>query len=367
MTASERERPAWERAILHLDMDAFFVNVHLLDHPEDKGVPLAVGGRPEGRGVVASASYEARRFGVRSAMPAARALRLCPQIKFVGRDWSRIGACSQQVMGILREYGAVEQVSVDEAYVDVSAHPEPPALAQAIRQRVQAETRLPTSVGLAPNKLVAKVASDHDKPEGCTVVRPGEEAAFLEALPVRVIWGIGPRTEERLALMGIGTCGELAAADPVALELEFGDQGTSLQRRAQGKDSRPVEAERGPPKSISQERTFNHDVSDPDFLREKLQSLAEGVAVALQKQGLIAHTVFVKFRWADFTTFTRQRTVEVGMDEAEAIARQALTIWEEHWPAGQPMRLLGVGVSKLEEPAARQLDLFGRLVFNDSN
>ncbi len=166
--------------------------------------------------------------------------------------------------------------------------------------------------------------------------------------------------------MGIRTCGELAAADRVALELEFGEQGASLQRRARGKDTRPVEAERGPPKSISQERTFNQDVDDPAFLQEKLQSMAEGVAVSLQKQGLVAHTVFVKFRWADFTTFTRQRTVEVGMDEAEAIARQAMAIWEEHWPTGQKVRLLGVGVSKLEEPVARQLDLFGRLSFDGS-
>lgn len=367
MTANEKEGAVWKRAILHLDMDAFFVNVHLLDHPEDRGVPLAVGGRPEGRGVVASASYEARRFGVRSAMAAARAVRLCPQLKFVGRDWSRIWACSREVMTILRAYGPVEQVSVDEAYVDVSEHADPAALARSIRERVQAETGLPTSVGVAPNKLVAKVASDHEKPEGCTVVRPGEEAAFLEALTVRAIWGIGPRTAERLALMGIRTCGELATADPVALELEFGDQGGRLQRRAQGDDSRPVEAERGPPKSISQERTFNEDVNDPAFLREKLQSMAEGVSVSLQKQGLIAHTVFVKFRWADFTTFTRQRTVEVGMDEAEAIARQATAIWEEHWPQGQRVRLLGVGVSKLEEPAARQLDLFGRLVFDSGD
>ena len=363
MTEGNREA-SWQRAVLHLDMDAFFVNVHLLDHPEDGGIPLAVGGRPEGRGVVASASYEARRFGVRSAMPAARALRLCPQLKFVGRDWSRIRACSQQVMAILRDYGPVEQVSVDEAYVELSHHPDPPALARAIRERVQAETELPTSVGLAPNKLVAKVASDHEKPQGCTVVRPGEEDVFLEALPVRVIWGIGPRTAERLALMGIKTCGELAAADPVALELEFGDHGASLQQRAQGTDARPVQAERGPPKSISQERTFNHDVDNAEFLREKLQSMVEGVAVSLQKQGLIAHTVFVKFRWADFTTFTRQRTVEVGMDEAEAIARQAMAIWEEHWPPGQRVRLLGVGVSKLEEPLARQLDLFGQLAFD---
>jgi len=367
MTASQSEASAWQRAILHLDMDAFFVNVHLLDHPEDEGVPLAVGGRPEGRGVVASASYEARRFGVRSAMPAARAIRLCPQLKFVGRDWSRIRECSREVMAILRDYGPVEQVSVDEAYVDVSDHTDPAALARTIRERVQAETGLPPSVGLAPNKLVAKVASDHDKPQGCTVVRPGEEEAFLEELPVRVIWGIGPRTAERLALMGIRTCGELAAADAVALALEFGDHGGSLQRRARGRDSRPVQAERGPPKSISQERTFNEDVDDPEFLREKLRAMAEGVAVSLQKQGLIAHTVWVKFRWADFTTFTRQRTVEVGMDEAEAIARQATAIWEEHWPEGQRVRLLGVGVSKLEEPAARQLDLFGRLSFESGD
>jgi len=351
----------WPRAILHLDMDAFYVNVHLLDHPEDAGIPLVVGGRPDGRGVVASASYEARRFGIHSAMAAATAIRLCPHLKFVNRNGPQIRACSQQVMAVLESYGPVEQMSVDEAYVDLSDRPVPAALAPAIQHRVRRETGLPASVGLATSKLVAKVASDYDKPEGCTIVAPGEEAAFLAPLPVRALWGIGPRTAERLGMLGLRTCGELAAADPAVLRLEFGSHGEGLQDRARGIDERAVVADPGPPKSISQERTFARDVDDPDYLEEQIEMMGERVAASLQKRELLAFTVSVKFRWPDFTTFTRQKTIPVGIDEAGSIIRVALAIWREHWPSGQPVRLLGVGVSNLARPRGRQLPLFDPL------
>ena len=201
----------WTRAILHVDMDAFYVNVHLLDHAEDAGLPLVVGGKPDERGVVSSASYEARQFGVRSAMPTAQAVRLIPRLKIVSPDWPRIRECSRGVMDVLEQYGPLEQISVDEAYIDLSATADPAALAAEIRERLPAETRLPASVGLAGSKLVAKVASDHQKPRGLTIVPPGEEAAFLAPLPVRVIWGIGPRPPERRAALGLPARGPVAA------------------------------------------------------------------------------------------------------------------------------------------------------------
>lgn len=345
----------WPRAVLHLDMDAFFVNVHILDHPEDGRIPLVVGGRPEHRGVVASASYEARQFGIHSAMPASTAVRLCPQLKFVDHNWPRIKECSRQVMDILGEYGPLEKMSVDEAYIDLSSQPDPASLAGEIRQRVKAETHLPASIGLATSKLVAKVASDHDKPEGNTIILPEEEAAFLAPLPVRVIWGIGPRTAERLAALSIQTCGQLAAADLSELAAEFGSQAAGMQRRAQGIDDRPVEPDRGPPKSISNEWTFNEDINDPAILLARLEKMILAVGRSLRESDLMAQTVYLKFRWADFTTFTRQKTLTVPFDGDEEIQLLARAIWEEHWPPGQRVRLLGVGVSKLSEPQQIQL------------
>jgi DNA polymerase-4 len=336
-------------------MDAFFVNVHRLDHPEDRGIPLVVGGRPESRGVVAAASYEARKFGVRSAMPTSTALRLCPELKIVGHTWSRIHACSQQVMAVLTGYGDVEQLSVDEAFVDLSACEDPTKLAPAIRERVKQETQLPASVGLATNKLVAKVASDQGKPEGCMIVLPGEEAAFLAPLPVRVIWGIGPRTADRLADMGIHTCGDLAIYDRALLQKRFGKQAEEMQRRAEGIDKRPVHPERGPAKSISQEWTFSRDVRDEALLDRQLRKMCAAVAESLQEHGLVAHTINVKLRWPDFTTITRQKTVEIGVQQEGELYRLAHAIWRENWSAGQPVRLLGVGASRLGPVVGRQL------------
>lgn len=348
---------SWSRAILHVDMDAFYVNVHLLDNADDAGVPLVVGGRPDERGVVSSASYEARQLGVRSAMPTAIALRLVPKLKIVPPNWPRIRECSRQVMAILESYGPLEQISVDEAYIDLSQSAGQDALAAEIRERLPNETSLPASVGLATSKLVAKVASDFNKPRGLTIVPPGEEAAFLAPQSVRVIWGIGPRTAERLAALGIATCGELVAADPERLRGEFGRDAESLTRRARGQDERPVEPDRGPAKSISQEWTFNRDVADAAVLRDYLEKMSAEVADQLRKNHLIAHTVRVKFRWSDFTTFTRQRSVEVGTDDAVTIFRLAHALWRENWPEGRPMRLLGVAAAALVEEEGRQLGL----------
>lgn len=341
-------------------MDAFFVNVHLLDHPEDAGIPLAVGGQPDERGVVTSASYEARQFGVRSAMPTAQALRLYPQLKVVAANWGRIRECSRGVMALLGEYGPLEKMSVDEAYIDLSGVADPVAPAGEIRERMPAEMKLPASVGLATSKLVAKVASDFNKPRGLTIVRPGEEAAFLAPQPVRAIWGIGPRTAERLAALGITTCGQLAGADPDRLRETFGRDSDSLMRRARGEDDRPVEPDRGPPKSISQEWTFSRDVADAEVLREHLRRMAADVAQELVKRNLLAHTIRVKFRRPDFTTFTRQRSLEVATDDAATIFRVAHALWREHWPAGRPMRLLGVGAASLVAGEGRQMGLFQR-------
>ena len=343
--------------ILHVDMDAFYVNVHLRDHPEDAAIPLAVGGRPDERGVVTSASYEARRLGVHSAMPMAQAIRLAPGLKVVPPDWPRIRECSRQVMDLLAQFGPLEKMSVDEAYIDVGEWAGAEATARAIFDRVPAETGLPCSVGLATSKLVAKVASDFNKPRGFTVVPPGDEARFLAPLPARALWGIGPRTAERLEALGVRTCGQLAAADLERLRGVFGREADKMIRRARGIDERPVEPDQGPPKSISQEWTFSRDVADGDALREHLRLMAADVAADLRRHNLLAHTVRVKFRTPDFTTFTRQRSLEVGVDDAESIYRVALAIWSENWPAGKPMRLLGVAAAGLVEGQSRQLGL----------
>ena len=348
---------SWSRAILHVDMDAFFANVHLLDHPEDAGIPLAVGGQPDERGVVTSASYEARQFGVRSAMPTSQALRLFPRLKVVAANWVRIRECSRGVMVLLGEYGPLEKMSVDEAYIDLSGEVDPAIPAREIRERMPVEMNLPASVGLATSKLVAKVASDFNKPRGLTIVLPGEEAAFLAPQPVRAIWGIGPRTAERLAALGITTCGQLAEADTDPLRRIFGRDADSLMRRARGQDERPVLPDRGPPKSISQEWTFNRDVADATVLKEHLRRMSADVAAELVKRSLLAHTIRVKFRWSDFTTFTRQRSLGVGTDDATTIFRVAYMLWQENWPVGRPMRLLGVGAASLVAGEGRQMGL----------
>ena len=348
----------WPRAIMHLDMDAFYVNVYLLDHQQDRGLPLAVGGRPGSRGVVMSASYEARAFGVRSAMPANRAVGRCPQLKFVSADWSRIKECSQQVMAILGEYGPTQPVSVDEAFVDLSLREAPTDLARTIQQRVQVETGLPCSVGLASTKLVAKVASDHEKPQGRTIVPTGFEADFLAPMSTRAIWGIGPKTAERLRAININTCGELATVDIQELRSIMGAYGVELQALARGEDQRPVRPDRGAARSISAERTFSRDVADDEVIKETLEELCTRVGRRLRQSRMLARTLKVKLRWPDFTTITRQRSLRSGFDSDEVLIRLARDLLAANRTSNRPVRLMGVGVGQLSPLVEQRLPIY---------
>jgi DNA polymerase-4 len=353
-------------AIIHLDLDAFFASVEMLENPNLAGKPLIVGGSPDGRGVVASASYPARSYGVRSAMPTARALALCPAAIVlpprhrIYRDYSR------QVMEILREStDLVEQTSVDEAFLDVTDQsPSWEAVvsfARRLQRDVKARTGLSASLGVATNKLVAKVASDRDKPGGLTVVSPGEEAAFLAGLPVRVLWGVGPVTAEKLAKMGVSTVGELAEIHERELEARFGRQGIALAQQAHGIDRRPLKVERDP-KSVSQERTFARDLVQEAALQEQLLRMSQGVSRRLKDGDLVAGTIAVKLRYADFTTLTRQMQLSVPTNEEQEICRAAQVLLERLWRPGRPVRLLGVVGRKLSAPPGQL-----RLMFDDED
>ncbi len=349
------------RAIVHLDLDAFYAAVEVLKNPDLADKPLIIGGRPEQRGVVSTASYPARAFGVRSAMPMARALQLCPNAivlpprHAVYRDYSR------QVMAILREFSPLmEQVSIDEAYLDLTGQIDAwdKAIEQAreIQRQVQEKVELSASLGVASNKLVAKVASDQHKPGGLTVVRPGEEAAFLAPLPVRVLWGIGPVTASKLAEMGVTTVSELARLPEEALRERFGKHGADMARQARGVDERPVVTEREA-KSLSQETTFSRDLADLDALKRQLWRLSQGVARHLQQADLAAGAIALKLRYADFSTLTRQMTLGAPTDDEKEIYRAALALFERAWQRGRAVRLLGVAGRHLC-PSVEQLTLF---------
>ena len=351
-------------AICHLDLDAFFAAVEVLENPDLAGKPVLVGGRPEERGVVAAASYPARAFGCRSAMPMGRALQLCPDAIIVPPRHSLYSQHSRRVMAMIRELTPlVEQLSIDEAFFELtdqlSQWDEAVAVARQLQDRVRDEAGLSASIGVAANKQVAKVASDFDKPGGLTVVRPGQEAGFLAPLPVRALWGIGPVTAQRLAEMSVGTIGELAALTDDALAAAFGRHGPDMVRRAQGIDDRPVvtEYER---KSVSQERTFNRDLTQLRPLKARLWRMSQDVAKYLQRNQLAGGTIAIKLRYGDFTTLTRQMSLSVPTDDAIEIYRAALVLLERTWEPGRPVRLLGVGAHQLSEPTG-QLSLFDKV------
>lgn len=356
------------RKILHLDLDAFFCAVEELHRPELRGKPFAVGGRPDSRGVVSSCSYAARAFSIRSAMPMARALRLCPDLIVVPGNYAAYSQASHQVMDILRRYTALlEQISIDEAFMDLSDLPsDGRSLAQEIQTTIQRECNLPCSLGVATNKLVAKIANDFGKsshrgsgtyPNAITVVAPGEEAAFLEKLPTQALWGVGPKTGARLAEFGILTIGQLAHAPAGLLEREFGKYGSELALRARGIDDSPVITEHDV-KSVSQEVTFARDLRDADQLHHKLRELSEQVGYRLRQDSLIGSTVRIKIRWNDFTTLTRQETLSQPTDQDGVIYQTALQLFDHLWlPEQRLVRLIGVGVSGLK-PHVHQLTLW---------
>ena len=358
------------RTILHLDLDAFFcaVEENLNTELDLRGKPFAVGGQPDQRGVVASCSYAARKYGVRSAMPMAQAVRLCPELIIVGRRAGAYSEVSRRVMAILHDLTPlVEQLSIDEAFLDVTGLPGTgEQIARDLQARIRREERLPASLGVATNKLVAKIANNIGKastsgdgpPNAIKVVAPGEEAAFLAPLPVRELWGVGPKTAERLHRMGVQTIGDLTQWSERDLTNRFGKMGYELSQRARGIDTRPVETERET-KSVSSETTFVRDKTDENELRHELRQQAEQVGRRLRKSALRGRTVAIKLRWADFTTLTRQITLAQPTDHDQTIYDAALSLFMNVWRRGRPVRLIGVGVSSLdEEPHPQQLGLW---------
>jgi DNA polymerase-4 len=341
-------RPWCGRAILHVDMDAFFASVEQLDHPEWRGLPVVVGGSPRSRGVIAAASYEARRYGVRSAMPSAKAARLLPPEAIWTRgDFTRYGEVSAAVFAIFDSFSPeVQGASIDEAYLDVTPSVDsrhPVEVARAIQTAVDA-LGVSCSIGVATNKTIAKIASDRDKPHGITVVEPGREAAFLSPLPVGAMPGIGRVTAARLTALGIRTLGELAALDDVTASQVLGSHGLSAVRRASGIDPRAVR-EREPVKSVSNERTFSSDIRGKAEVRDALAGLAEKVAGRLRRKALCGRTVHVKLRFADFTTKTSQVTLDRATNSTCTLADTAAELLDALWAPRAGVRLLGVGVS----------------------
>lgn len=341
-----------------MDLDAFFCSVEENLNPDLRGKAFVVGGSPDGRGVVSSASYAARPFGVRSAMPTARALRLCPGLIVVTPRHGAYGRESERVMQILRDSApVVEQISVDEAFLDVSDDPRPgEEIARSLRAAIDRSSRLPTSWGVASNKLVAKIATEVGKPRGLVVVPPGREAAFLAPLPIEMLWGIGPRTRERLQPLALRTIGDLARLSDSQLTEEFGPHGIDLAARARGEDDRPVEEGREA-RSMSSETTFARDVADGAILNAKLRELSDDVGARLREAGMAGTTVRLKLRWPDFTTLTRQVSLQQPTDQDGEIYAAARGLFERVWKPGRKVRLIGVGVANLGD-RMRQLGLF---------
>jgi len=361
------------RTILHIDLDAFFCSVEENRDPSLRGKAFAVGGKPDERGVVASCSYAARRMGVRSAMPMAKALRLSPGLIIVSSRHSHYSDVSRQVMAILHEQTPlVEQISIDEAFLDISnIQDEPEPFARGLHARIRDELHLPCSIGIASNKLMAKLATEVGKalalqhikaqglaepPNAVTVVPFGEEAAFLRPLPADMLWGVGPKTFARLTELGIRTIGDLAKWPELELIRLFGENGRDLARHSKGIDDRPITTERET-KSISQEITFSKDVRDDAALQKTIHEMSAEVARQLRRNNLAGRTIKLKIRWPDFTTLTRQATLNDPTDQDELIARTALELMRIVRKPHQAVRLIGVGVSGLGAPI-RQLGLW---------
>jgi len=351
-----------QRVIIHADLDAFYASVEQLDDPELRGKPVVVGGPPESRGVVMAASYEARRFGVRSAMPMSRALRLCRQAIRVPPRFDRYSEVSHQVMGLFREVTPlVEPLSLDEAFLDATEHAAgyggPESLARHLKAEVKKRTGLTLSVGVAANKLVAKVASDMGKPDGLVVVPAGTEAAFLAPLRTRVLWGVGPKAEIALSAAGFQTIGQIAAAEPARLEAALGSRGLWLHAVAQGIDDSPVSTHHER-KSVGAETPFALDLSDGPDLRAELDRIAGSVARRLDKNGFRARTVVLKLRYANFRTITRQSSRPLPIAGAGEIAAAAHALLDVAAQSSDRFRLIGIHATNLAKDEPDQLGLW---------
>ena len=349
------------RTIMHIDLDAFFVSVEQAKKPELQGKPVVVGGRPDRRGVVASASYEARRFGIYAGMPLATAYRLCPRAIFIEGGFPKYRDASQKFMTILADFTPfLEPIGLDEAYLDVtgfeSIYGSIHRMAQAIKQRIKEELRLCASVGVASCKVVAKIASDLSKPDGLLEVANGDERSFLAPLPIAKLPGIGKKAERILQGLGINTIGKLSVTPLSTLKSHFGASGELLRSYANGIDDRKVELP-GAAKSISRETTFGKDTRDRSLLKATLCYLSERVGSNLRQQGKQARCVNLKLRYADFTTITRSQTLTQASDTDRTISDTGLKLLNKALAQEkQAVRLIGIGVSSLTEPA-RQLDM----------
>jgi len=346
------------RTIIHADLDAYYASVEVLDNPSLRGLPVIVGGRPDDRGVVSAASYEARRFGVHSAMPLRTAARLCPQGVFLPGRFERYAELSLRVMGVFDTFTPlVEPISLDEAFLDVTGAPagDGRTIGQAIKDRVRDEIGLVVSVGVATNKLVAKVASDLRKPDALVVVEPGEEASFLAPLPVSRLWGVGPRVRQALADYGVTTIGQLAAVPDATLRRRFGRHGVELGQRALGIDPSAVVPGHAP-KSIGHEHTFNVDVTERTGLEGTLLWLAESVAGRLRRRHMAAGGVQLKLRYEGFETLTRQASLPHPTTDAQVLLEVTHRLLDPTLEPGRAVRLIGITAISLVN--AQQLTLF---------
>jgi nucleotidyltransferase/DNA polymerase involved in DNA repair len=356
------------RSIIHLDMDAFYASVEQLDHPAYRGKPVVVGADPrggKGRGVVAACSYEARPFGVRSALPITQAYRLCPRAIYVRPRMSRYAEMSDRMFAILRDYtDLVEPLSIDEAFLDVTGsrrlHGPAEAIGRTLKSRVRSELHLVASIGIAPNKFLAKVASDLGKPDGFVVVSPGKEQEFLDPLPISRLWGVGPKTEARLRRLGLQTIGQIARMGIEGLETALGNGGHDLWTLANGIDDREVVSEQEA-KSIGAETTFDRDTDDHEEIRKTILELSDRVGRRLRREGYIAGGVTLKFRDHLFHTVTRAAVLDPPTDVGDDLFREAWRQLQRVSWTGKRVRLLGVTATHLHpasEPPGSQLGLF---------
>lgn len=349
--AANEEEAVGLRKIIHVDMDAFFASVEQRDDPELRGKPVAVGGSG-GRGVVAAASYEARKFGVRSAMPSVTAKRLCPDLIFVKHRFDAYKEASRQIRAVFEHHTPhVEPLSLDEAFLDVTEDRlgigSATRIAELIRQEIRAKTKLTASAGVSYNKFLAKIASDQNKPDGMCVIRPGEGADFVAGLPIRRFHGVGPKAEEKMKRLGIETGGDLATKDIAFLKANFGSFADYLYRAARGIDLRPVRAHRVR-KSVGGERTFSEDISSGSLLRETLENTIDYVWESIERTKARGRTVTLKVKFNDFKNMTRSKSVTYWIETKDEWAKLSRELLEESLPLPMPIRLMGLTLSNLD-------------------